>query len=95
MNKAEKNLKDFLSDIDQISNLILEISESSRPMFNGEHFITDSELSARLKVSRRTTQEWRNNGIVSYITLGGKLLYRESDIEAMLNANYCRSFDRY
>ena len=53
-----------------------------------EAFFTDKEVSARLKVSRRTLQDYRNEGRIAYIQLGGKILYRESDIERMLNDGY-------
>ena len=60
----------------------------SRPTLGGERFFTDKEVSARLKVSRRTLQDYRNEGRIAYIQLGGKILYRESDIERMLNDGY-------
>ena len=50
--------------------------------------LTDSELSVMLKISRRTLQEYRNEGKLPYIRLGGKVLYRESDIERMLQDGY-------
>ena len=53
-----------------------------------DRFFTDKEVSARLKVSRRTLQDYRNEGRIAYIQLGGKILYRESDIERMLNDGY-------
>lgn len=49
-----------------------------RPMLGGERFMTDKELCARLQLSRRTLQDYRNNGVIPYIQLGGKILYRES-----------------
>ena len=55
-----------------------------RPTLDGERFLTDKEVSARLKVSRRTLQEWRTNGQIAYISLGGKVLYKESEIQKML-----------
>ncbi len=65
---------------------------NSRPTLGGERFLTDREVSARLKVSRRTLQDYRNNGIIAYYQLGGKILYKESDIESMLAANYREAF---
>ena len=56
------------------------------PDIERERFFTDKEVSARLKVSRRTLQDYRNEGRIAYIQLGGKILYRESDIERMLAA---------
>ena len=55
---------------------------------NGERFLTDGEPSVMLKISRRTLQEYRNEGKLPYIRLGGKVLYRESDIERMLQDGY-------
>ena len=34
---------------------------------------TDKEVSQILKISRRTLQEYRNDGVLPYILLGGKV----------------------
>ena len=36
-----------------------------RPMLDGERFMTDKELCARLQLSRRTLQDYRNNGVIT------------------------------
>ena len=64
------------------------LTANYRPTLGGERFFTDKEVSARLKVSRRTLQDYRNEGRIAYIQLGGKILYRESDIKRMLNDGY-------
>ena len=48
--------------------------------------------TARLQLSRRTLQDYRNNGVIPYIQLGGKILYRESDIQKILMANYREAY---
>lgn len=50
--------------------------------------LSDVEVSHRLKLSRRTLQEYRDSGIVPYIKLGGKVLYRERDLEELLERCY-------
>ncbi|EKU88724.1 helix-turn-helix domain-containing protein [Bacteroides oleiciplenus] len=60
------------------------LTKGCKPALNGEHYLTDKEVSAHLKVSRRTLQEWRSSGQLAYIQLGGKILYRGSDVQAML-----------
>ena len=55
-------------------------------------YMNDAELANYLKVSRRTLQEYRNNGILSYYQIGGKILYRESDIEELLEKNRQEAF---
>ena len=39
-----------------------------------------------------TLQDYRNNGVIPYIQLGGKILYRESDIQKILMANYREAY---
>lgn len=65
-----------------------ELSQNYRPPLNGERYMTDKEVAERLKVSRRTLQEYRNDRKLPFILFGGKVLYRETDIEQMLNENY-------
>lgn len=83
---------EFGNSLDRLLDGIENFMANSRPTLGGERFLTDKEVSARLKVSRRTLQDYRNNGVVSYYQLGGKILYKESDIERMLAANYREAF---
>lgn len=64
------------------------ITENYHPLMGGERYLTDKELSARLKVGRRTLQEYRTERTIPYIIFGGKALYRETDIEQLLVENY-------
>ncbi len=59
-----------------------------QPPMAGERYMTDKEVSQTLKISRRTLQEYRNEKILPYIIFGGKVLYRESDIQETLQRNY-------
>jgi hypothetical protein len=45
-----------------------------------------------IDVFGRTLQDYRNNGVIPYIQLGGKILYRESDIQKILMANYREAY---
>lgn len=58
--------------------------EKLRPVLNGERYITDRELAEQLKLTRRTLAEYRINGKLPYYKIGGKLLYKEKDILALL-----------
>ncbi len=48
----------FLSTIDRMMEALDGLSKSHAPRFGGEHYVTDAELTERLKISDRTTQEW-------------------------------------
>lgn len=61
---------------------------SARPMLGGEVFLTGEEVCELLKLSTRTLQEYRSNGTLAYYKIGGKILYKQSDIQAMLERYY-------
>ena len=82
----------FMEQLDTMLDGIESMNEKSRASFSNERFLTDREVSARLKVSRRTLQDYRNNGMVSYYQLGGKILYKESDIERMVMSGYRNAY---
>ena len=60
--------------------------ESYRPPLDGEHYLTDREVAEMLRVSRRTLQEYRNNRMLPFILLAGKVLYPESGLRELLEA---------
>lgn len=78
----------FMEQLDSMLDGIESMNEKSKASFGNERFMTDKEVSAWLKVSRRTLQAYRNNGMVSYYQLGGKILYKESDIEKLVMGGY-------
>ena len=57
-------------------------------MFKGDRFLTDEELSRLLKVSRRTLQEYRTGRLIPYYIVQGKALYRESEIQGLLEKTH-------
>lgn len=86
--KEDEDILSFFRTLDHMVERLGSLSRSYRPMLNGERFLSDRELSERLKISRRTLQEYRNEGKLPYIQLCGKVLYKESDIERMLQNGY-------
>ncbi len=81
-------IKNVQENMKEVLELYRKVTGSYRPLLGGERYLTDDETSKALKVSRRTLQEYRSNGIIPYILLGGKILYRERDIEELLQQCY-------
>ena len=83
---------------EQVADMLLSLKNSLRrinrfmqeytPPLNGDRYLTDREVSEVLKVSRRTLQNLRNSRVLPFILLGGKALYREYDIQRLLETNY-------
>jgi excisionase family DNA binding protein len=90
--KENERIVSFFNALDRMLDGIENLTKNYRPMLNGERYLTDAEVSQRLKISRRTLQDYRNEGKIPYCQLGGKILYRESDIEKMLQENYRKAF---
>lgn len=82
----------LLNSMEQIMIKMEQMRGEYRPVLGGERFLTDKELSERLKISRRTLQEYRNEGRIPYIQLGGKIIYKESDIERLLKTGYREAY---
>ena len=82
----------FMEQLDSMLDGIESMNEKSKASFGNERFMTDKEVSVWLKVSRRTLQDYRNNGMVSYYQLGGKILYKESDIEKLVMGGYRNAY---
>ncbi|KAA6299796.1 MAG: hypothetical protein EZS26_004066 [Candidatus Ordinivivax streblomastigis] len=91
--KDDERIKSFFRSLDRMFDKIDRLVANTRPTLNGESFLTDREVSGRLKVSKRTLQDYRTEGKIHYIHLGGKILYRESDVQKMLDKNYRSSFE--
>lgn len=78
---------------DDIADMCQRLRDEYHPLLHGKRFITDAMLSELLGVSRRTTQDYRDRGLIPYFRLDGKILYAEEDIEIFLQSNYRPKFD--
>lgn len=78
----------FFKSLENMLDSLESLTENYRPMLKGERYLTDKEVSERLKLSRRLLQNYRDEGRLPYCKLGGKILYRESDIQRMLDEGY-------
>ena len=72
----------------QLRNRIEEILKNYRPIMNGEIYLSGEDVCQLLHISKRTLQQYRDDKILPYIQIGGKIIYRESDILTVLEQNY-------
>ncbi|GAB6119104.1 helix-turn-helix domain-containing protein [Dysgonomonas termitidis] len=78
----------FFNSIDRILNQLRTLSKDCKLGLNGDRYMTDEELSKYLRVNRRTLTDYRKNGVLPYINFGGKTLYKESEIQEILDKSY-------
>ncbi len=82
----------FFKSIDRMLDGIEGLVRNCKPTLGGERYLTDKEVSAKLRVSRRTLQDYRDQGRIPYYQLGGKTLYKESDLQRVLDSSYRDTF---
>lgn len=88
----DMRVRSFFSSLESLSNRVEKIRDNNKPSLDGERYYTDKELAVKLKVSRRSLQDYRNNGILPYTWIGGRILYRASDIERTLMDEYREAY---
>ena len=83
-NYLDAQLENFVKRMDRIR----ERSEDKTM----NKWLDTQDVCQMLNICPRTVQTLRDNGVIPYIQLGGKILYRESDIQKILMANYREAY---
>ncbi|KGN67008.1 transcriptional regulator [Porphyromonas gulae] len=90
VNRETPEMKELISGIKEMTKRLKEVAETHRPLFGGEIYLTGREICERLFISPRTLQDYRDKGIIPYTQIAGKILYKLSDINQLLQGNYRR-----
>lgn len=85
---SSEEQREFFSLLSEIKSHVKELSDRARPMFDGQRFLSDSELARRLGLSKSTLANYRLKGLLGYYSLEGKILYADTEIENYLKDNY-------
>ena len=92
INKDTPQVKEFISSLDSMLSGIESIVKHYKPHLNGERFLSNPEVSKKLNVRQRTLQEGRDTGLLPFIQIKGKIIYRHSDIDKLLQKHYFESW---
>lgn len=92
LNKKSEDIILLFNVLDESLDSIKTALNNRTPHLKGEKYLTNQDVSKLLNLSTRTLQDWRDNGVISYIQISGKILYRQSDILKLLEDNYEESW---
>lgn len=67
---------------------IEEILKYYHPVMNGEIYLFGQNVCELLHISKRTLQQYRDDKILPFIQIGGKIIFKQSDILMVLEQNY-------
>lgn len=90
LNMESDEMQLVVSALRGVGKRIVEVAQTHKPLFAGELFLTGKEVCERLYISPRTLQDYRDRKIIPYTQFAGKILYRLSDINQLLQKNYRR-----
>ena len=83
----EPTEKMFLEIKEQLKELKAILTKSQ--LLNPDDLFCDNEEFLKImKISRRTSQFWRNTGIIGFVQIGNKIYFRLKYIQELLNKNY-------
>ena len=69
-------VKNALENMKEVLALYKKVTGNYRPLLDGERYLIDREVVCILKVSRRTLQEYRNDGVLPYISIIDQIILR-------------------
>ena len=84
---------------DQFDNLVKRMDEIQSTILNSngsqtESFLDNQQFLQLMKVSKRTAQSWRDEGIISFSQVGSKIYYQMSDVQKLLEAHKRKAFKK-
>lgn len=86
--KDSDTTKVLFTSLDRVLEGIEYMAANYRPLLGGERYLTGDEVCEMLHISKRTLQDYRDTGLLGYVQLPGKIIYKESDIMNLLEYLY-------
>ncbi|MBK7567983.1 MAG: helix-turn-helix domain-containing protein [Bacteroidetes bacterium] len=77
----------LIGKIDALQATLLEKEKQPK-----EIWLDNQEFIQLLKISKRSAQNFRDSGMISFSQIGAKIYYRLSDVEELLKKHYRKAF---
>ena len=75
---SNEDMLALLEAVVGIKNELLYIREYFHPLLKGEIYLTGEQVCQMLHISKRTLQQYRDDGLIPFIKLERKILFREA-----------------
>jgi uncharacterized protein YbcC (UPF0753/DUF2309 family) len=83
--------QELINSIQEIKSKI-DTKHKEQPL--PETWLDISDTCKLLHISKRTLQNYRDQGIISFSQIAGKIYFRATDIQAHLERHYIKSFSK-
>jgi len=82
----------FDKSFKQLEEITNTLKEADLKM--DDPFVPNTKFMELMEISTRTAQVWRDEEKIGYSQIAGKIYYRKSDIEKLLNDNYHKAKEK-
>ena len=88
--ERKESIKVLTTNFDKAFKQLEEITNTLKEadLKMDDPFIPNTKFMELMEISTRTAQVWRDEEKIGYSQIAGKIYYRKSDIEKLLNDNY-------
>ncbi len=88
LTKESAEFKELIGHIRTAHKSVMAVRERHRPTIADERYLKGEEVMEYLHISPRTLQTLRDNRLIPFTTIGGKILYPERELLRVLMDNY-------
>lgn len=92
MNKNEKTVEEFLRDLNEKVDRILEMQVNSNSNQESSKYLTVNEACKELHVSKRTLFNYKSTGCIDFSQIGRKIYISKLSIDQFMQRNHFQSF---
>ncbi len=86
---SEKVQNHLIETMEKLNDRLQKVEQERKNLDLG--YLNNEQVMAMLNISKRTLQNWRNDKKIGFSNVNGRIYYRRSDIELMLEQNYKRA----
>ena len=90
MQHEKELIRVFLRLADKMESVESQLQQISLNERNplGDIYLDADEVCIVLKICKRTLQKYRDESMIPFIQIGGRILYKTNDIKEMMDKNY-------
>ena len=88
LTKDSPEFQELTGQLRKAHQSVMAMRAKHRPNIADERYLTGEDILEYLHICQRTLQTLRDNRIIGFITIGGKILYPESELQKVIQDNY-------
>ena len=84
---TQTQYEDLVNHLEEIKQTLKDPQKSF-----SEQYLDNSDFIRMMKVSPRTAQTWRDEGLISFSQIGKKIYYKIADVEEFIEKHHKKAF---